>query len=91
MPAPRPLIRALLVGALVSAGSVAQARDLPDQTGTGGGPRSTITAPNTSSVGQVMPHPGGPDARLERRIDDRTRQERLDDRIDSGICTGCGR
>ncbi|NGM33193.1 hypothetical protein G4G93_04480 [Methylobacterium sp. DB0501] len=69
----------------------AQAQTLPDQTGTGGGPRSTITAPNTSSVGQVMPHPGRTDERLERRIDDRTREERVDDRIDSGICAGCGR
>ncbi|TNC07512.1 hypothetical protein FF100_32290 [Methylobacterium terricola] len=69
----------------------AHAQPLPDQTGTGGGPRSTITAPNTSSVGQVMPRPGQPDARIERRIDDRTRMERTDDRIDSGICVGCGR
>lgn len=95
MPASRPLIRALLTGALAAAGSLAQAQvqaqTLPDQTGTGGGPRSTITAPNTSSVGQVVPHPGRPEAGLERRIDDRTRQERADDRIDAGICVGCGR
>lgn len=96
MPATRSLICALLVGALVSAGGLAQAgpaqaQGLPDQTGTGGGPRSAITAPNTSSVGQVVPHPGPSDTRLERRIDDRTRMERADDRIDSGICVGCGR
>ena len=90
MPASRSLTRALLLGALVSAGGLAplQAQTLPDQTGTGGGPRSTITAPNTSAVGQVVPHAGPPDARLERRIDDRTREERVDDRIDSGICAG---
>ena len=96
MPATRSLTRALLLGALLSAGGLAQvgpaqAQGLPDQTGTGGGPRSTITAPNTSSVGQVVPHPGRPDARLERRIDDRTAVERADDRIDNGICVGCGR
>ncbi|MCF4127135.1 hypothetical protein [Methylobacterium sp. SyP6R] len=91
MPASPILTRALLVGALVSAGSLAQAKDLPDQTGTGGGPRSTITAPHTSSVGQTVPDPGSVDTRLERRIDDRTREERVDDRIDSGICVGCNR
>ena len=91
MPASRSLTRALLVVALGSAGPLAQAQGLPDQTGTGGGPRSTITAPNTSSVGQTVPHPGAADQRLERRIDDRTRQERVDDRIDTGICVGCNR
>lgn len=91
MPASRSLIRAVLTVALVSAGSLAQAQALPDQTGTGGGPRSTITAPNTSSVGQTVPHPGAVDRRLDRRLDDRTRQERADDRIDTGICVGCNR
>jgi hypothetical protein len=91
MPASRSLIRALLTLSLVSAGSLAQAQGLPDQTGTGGGPRSTITAPNTSSVGQTVPRPGAVDHRLERRIDDRTREERVDDRIDTGICIGCNR
>ncbi len=96
MPASLVLTRALLVGALVSAASVstvslAQAKDLPDQTGTGGGPRSTITAPHTSSVGATVPNPGAIDTRLERRIDDRTREERINDRIDSGICVGCNR
>ncbi|MET7248195.1 hypothetical protein ABZT49_33080 [Methylobacterium sp. EM32] len=91
MPASRSFTRALLIVALVPAGSVAQAQGLPDQTGTGGGPRSTITAPNTSSVGQTVPRPGAVDHRLERRIDDRTRDERIDDRIDTGICVGCNR
>ncbi|TGE02575.1 hypothetical protein [Methylobacterium nonmethylotrophicum] len=80
---------AVLVG--LAAASPASAQGLPDQTGTGSGPRSTITAPNTSSVGRTMPRPGSGDARLERRIDDRTRQEREDDRIDAGICVGCNR
>ncbi len=91
MPASRLLTCVLLVSALVPIGSLAQAQGLPDQTGTGGGPRSTITAPNTSSVGQTVPHPGGAEQRLERRIDDRTREERVDDRIDTGICIGCNR
>lgn len=90
MPASLILTRALVLTGFL-AGAQAQAKDLPDQTGTGGGPRSTITAPHTSSVGATVPSPGSADTRLERRIDDRTRQERLDDRIDSGICVGCNR
>ena len=94
MPASRAFTRrwlaaTVLAGALAASGA-AQARDLPDETGTGGGPRSTVTAPNTSAVGRVMPHPGGADVRLERRIDARTRLERADDRIEDGICVGCG-
>jgi len=88
-------IRAVLAGAVLAGafvvGPAAWSRELPDQTGTGGGPRSTITAPNTSAVGKVMPHGGGGDARMERGIDARTRLERADDRIDGGICVGCGR
>ncbi|KMO33162.1 hypothetical protein VQ02_21670 [Methylobacterium variabile] len=93
MPASPPFTRVLLTGALLvgAAGSAALAQSLPDQTGTGGGPRSTITAPNTSSVGRTKPPSGGTDATLERRIDDRTRQERIDDQIDTGICIGCSR
>jgi hypothetical protein len=91
MPALRSLTCVLFASALAPIGALAQAQGLPDQTGTGGGPRSTITAPNTSSVGQTVPHPGAADRRLERQIDDRTRQERVDDRIDTGICIGCSR
>lgn len=63
----------------------------PDQTGTGGGPASTITAPNTTSTGVTKP-PGdaeGPATPSERR--ERSRIEREDDKIDSGICIGCNR
>ncbi len=85
-----PLLRcALLVGAWIATCSLVQAQTRPDQTGTGGGPLATITAPHTSSVGATVPRPGPGDRRLERRIDDRTRLERADDRIDTGICTGC--
>lgn len=58
------------------------------QTGTGGGPTSTVTAPNTSSVGRTMPPSSGAGPREERT--ERTPQMKDDDRIQKGICIGCG-
>ncbi|MGV7030616.1 hypothetical protein [Methylobacterium symbioticum] len=58
------------------------------QTGTGGGPTSTVTAPNTSSVGRTMPPAAGAGPREERT--ERTPQMKDDDRIQKGICIGCG-
>ena len=59
------------------------------QTGTGGGPASTITAPNTSSVGQTVPRGGGA-ATEGSRADQRTEQQKAEDKISRGICIGCG-
>jgi len=77
----------LMAGLLWSAAAAAQAP--PDRTGDGGGPRSTITAPHTNSLGVTMPRPGNADAPFERRLQDRTADERRNDRIDTGICIGC--
>lgn len=62
------------------------------QTGTGGGPASTVTAPNVSSVGRVMPRPGAGGAEADAQIDrtERTPQMKADDKIQKGICIGCG-
>ncbi|GEO98100.1 hypothetical protein [Methylobacterium haplocladii] len=71
--------------------AVASAETPPDRTGTGGGPRSTITAPHTTATGVTKP-PGsgeGPATPAERR--ELQRIERENDRIDSGICDGCGK
>ncbi|GEP01288.1 hypothetical protein [Methylobacterium haplocladii] len=60
------------------------------ETGTGGGPASTVTAPHTTSVGQTKP-PGaaaGPGPSEGREA--RTEQMRKDDQIMKGICIGCG-
>ncbi|ACA20573.1 conserved hypothetical protein [Methylobacterium sp. 4-46] len=76
----------LLAGALL-APAAARAQSDADRTGTGGGPRSTITAPHTSSSGRTMPR--GDDRALERGIEGRTREERRDDAIDGTICAGC--
>ena len=61
----------------------------PDETGTGGGPRSTITAPNTNSLGVTKPPgtsfgPGEMPTREQRR-----RERALTDKIEGSICDGC--
>ncbi|ACL61926.1 hypothetical protein [Methylobacterium nodulans] len=81
--------RILVAGSFLLVPAAAQAQAEADRTGTGGGPGTTITAPYTRSTGQTVPQPGPADRALERRIDDRTREERRDDAIDSSICAGC--
>lgn len=61
----------------------------PDQTGTGGGPASTITAPNTNSLGVTKP-PGtslGPGEVPPPAVQERERA-RLN-KIERSICDGC--
>ncbi|MCJ2023319.1 hypothetical protein [Methylobacterium sp. J-067] len=80
----------LLIASLMLPGSaLAQSRVAPDETGTGGGPRSTITAPNTNSLGVTKPPgtsmgPGEVPSSRERR-----RERALTNRIDNSICDGC--
>lgn len=76
---------ALAVTTLCSTAALAQKP--VDQTGTGGGPASTVTAPNTSSVGQTMPRPGGRD--VDRNLDRKTQDDKKADKIMDGICKGC--
>lgn len=88
LPSPETLLfGAALFAALPVASAQAQA---PAQTGTGGGAASTVTAPNTSSVGQTVPRPGR-DAEMERNLDRRTPQQAKDDEISKGICIGCSK
>ncbi|WP_426315629.1 hypothetical protein ACN9MF_12410 [Methylobacterium fujisawaense] len=75
---------AIFLPVLAASAAAAQA-----QTGTGGGPASTATAPNTSSLGRVMPPSRGAGAATP---DDRrtlTPNEAQNDRIMRGICNGC--
>ncbi|WP_238184165.1 hypothetical protein [Methylobacterium trifolii] len=77
----------LLVLTVLGAPSAARAQA---QTGTGGGPASTVTAPNTSTVGRTKP-PGaaaGAETPGDRR--ERTPEEKQNDKIQKGICIGCG-
>lgn len=80
----------VVFGVAVATSAAAQS----PQTGTGGGPTSTVTAPNTSAVGRTMPPAGGGgldriDRGEARSIERETRSERRNDRIDTGICIGC--
>lgn len=83
------LLRILVLAPLMP--TLAAAETTPDRTGTGGGPRSTITAPHTTATGVTKP-PGigeGPATPAEQR--ELQRIERENDRIDGGICDGCGK
>ena len=59
------------------------------QTGTGGSPASTATAPNTSSVGRVMPPSRGAGEATPDYRRDRTPRETQNDKVMRGICVGC--
>lgn len=83
----RPLL-VLLCGALAFA--LPTAVQAQAQTGTGGGPSSTVTAPNTSTVGRTMPPSGGASTATREERTERTPQMKEDDRIQKGICIGCG-
>lgn len=80
------ILLATVFGVTLATAVAAQA----PQTGTGGSPTSTVTAPNTSAVGRTMPPAGGGLDRGESRsIERETRTERKNDKIDTGICIGC--
>ncbi|WP_342149953.1 hypothetical protein [Methylorubrum sp. SB2] len=88
--------RILLATILTTAFATAAAAQTAPQTGTGGGPTSTVTAPNTSAVGRTMPPAGGGgldriDRSESRSIDRETKTERKNDAIDTGICIGCNK
>lgn len=88
------LLTLIVIGLALPTAALAQATGSlsnvpPDQTGTGGGADTTVTAPYTNSLGVTKP-PGtalGPDEALPPRLEQRERA--LTDRIESGICTGC--
>ncbi len=77
----------LLFAALCLTAAEPQAQ--ADRTGTGGGPLSTETAPNTTATGVTMPPDRAASPTATGRPGQRTRQERAMDRIDDSICTGC--
>ena len=91
MAASRLLSAAVLAGLILPLSALAQQdlRGTADQTGTGGGPTSTVTAPYTNSLGVTKPPgtslgPGEvPPAATERRERDRV------NKIEDSICRGC--
>lgn len=80
----------LIAAAILALPAAASAQaTAPDQTGTGGGPASTITAPNTNRLGVTKP-PGdslGPGAVPPPAAERRERA--LTDRIEGSVCDGC--
>lgn len=86
------LLSAVVLAGLFAPLPVLSQQDLrgaPDQTGTGGGPTSTVTAPYTNSLGVTKPPgtslgPGEvPPPTVERR------ERNAADRIEGSICRGC--
>ncbi|WP_336485310.1 hypothetical protein [Methylobacterium nigriterrae] len=86
------LIRAAAAASLFAPLPILAQRDLrgpADETGTGGGPQSTITAPYTNSLGVTKPPgtslgPGETPPRAEER-----RERKTIDGIEGSICRGC--
>ena len=83
--------RIFLTLALLAGSAAPGLAQRSSETGTGGGPSSTVTAPNTTSVGQTKPPgsaaaPESPEARENRK-----RIEKRDDAIETGICIGCSK
>lgn len=79
-----------LLAALVLLGLSAPALAQADLTGTGDGPLSTATAPNTTVEGVTKPPSRDASPTWRENPDRRSRQELQDERIESGICIGCG-
>ncbi len=86
----RPLVALTCAALSVALVAPAAAQTVaPDETGTGGGPASTITAPNTNRYG-VTKVPGTSLGAGEVPSRQEQRRERaLTDRIDDSICDGC--
>lgn len=86
--------RLVLLAVLATGLAGVQGAAAQSQTGTGGGPSTTATAPNTSPVGRTKP-PGSaagaettPESTEEARR--RPRDDRAEDGLQKGICIGCG-
>ncbi|MFC6788703.1 hypothetical protein ACFQE0_03135 [Methylobacterium komagatae] len=83
-------LASLLIASLLLPGAAfAQSRVAPDETGTGGGPGSTITAPYTNSLGVTKPPGTSLGAGEVRPVREERRERALTDRIESSICKGC--
>ncbi|MGU3537877.1 hypothetical protein [Methylobacterium sp. A54F] len=87
MPNTRLIAAAMAAALTFSWPAAAQA---PAQTGTGGGPTSTVTAPNTSTVGRTKPPGAAAGGATSADREERTPQMKQDDKIQKGICIGCG-
>ena len=81
----------LTIATVMSLASLPALAQAVDQTGTGGGPRTTIRAPYTATTGQTVPDPRAFDPTETGSITRRNRLEERNDAITQGICIGCSR
>ncbi|MCJ2093936.1 MULTISPECIES: hypothetical protein [unclassified Methylobacterium] len=82
-------LRAPVAGFVLYTLSAGLACAQPDVTGTGGGPLSTETAPNTTAVGQTKPPSRDASPTATKPIERRTPRQAADAAISTRICIGC--
>ena len=83
------LIRVSAVGFVLCTLSAGPVWAQPDTTGTGGGPLTAETVPNTTAVGQTMPPSRAASPSANRPIERRTPRQAAADAISARICIGC--
>ncbi|WP_408902969.1 hypothetical protein [Methylobacterium radiotolerans] len=81
----------IVMAMLISVTSLSVLAQTVDQTGTGGGPATTMTAPYTATTGQTVPNPSVVNPSETSSIEQRSREEERMDAITRGICIGCSR
>ena len=69
--------------------TAANAMNHPAQTGTGGGPETTITAPHVAPTGRVMPRPRPLDSQTRGEPEQTLTPQFKDSFLLKGICVGC--
>lgn len=69
--------------------TAANAMNHPAQTGTGGGPETTITAPHVAPTGRVMPRPRPLDSQTRGEPEQKLAPQFKDSFLMKDICVGC--
>ncbi|WP_455964801.1 hypothetical protein [Methylorubrum aminovorans] len=69
--------------------TAANAKSHPAQTGTGGGPETTITAPHVAPTGRVMPRPRPLDSQTRGEAEQTLSPQFKDSFLMKDICVGC--
>lgn len=85
----RPLTAAAMIGAFLILPATAE-QGMANSAGTTGGRGSSITAPNTTSVGRTKPAGSAVPPETREQRDSRLERQKDTDQILKGICIGCG-
>ena len=83
------VLKAPVLGCMLYVASAGLAWAQPDVTGTGGGPLTAETAPNTTALGQTKPPSRAASPTASKPIGRRTSRQVADDAISTRICIGC--